>query len=307
MITRIQGCFLDRLELISDGSVDLLLTDPPYNISEVGAKPEWLDPVTGENKNTIHSQKFDESFEEQWDSLTHEDFLAELDRWSTAWQTKLRKGGTFAIFISDRYLSYLWTALESAGLEPKRVIVWKKPAAVPFNRKSNPVSGCEYIVWGIKPGTRTFNADQERYSRVERHSLADKAASMVYKAILEAPPGEDLHKTLRFVGDDIKAVRDKRKQTGGLIECVIPNTITFSGGLGRDKIHPTQKPEEVLKYLIELCSNPGDLVLDTFAGSGSTGMAAQHLGRDAILVERDAKMFAKMDARFTTLDNFEIE
>jgi DNA modification methylase len=53
-----------------------------------------------------------------------------------------------------------------------------------------------------------------------------------------------------------------------------------------------------LEYFIELCTNPGDLVLDTFAGSGSTGIAAKNTGRDCVLVERDAKMFAKMSERF---------
>jgi site-specific DNA-methyltransferase (adenine-specific) len=43
---------------------------------------------------------------------------------------------------------------------------------------------------------------------------------------------------------------------------------------------------------------PGDLVLDTFAGSGSTGVAAKNTGRDCILVERDVNMFAKMTERF---------
>jgi site-specific DNA-methyltransferase (adenine-specific) len=91
---------------------------------------------------------------------------------------------------------------------------------------------------------------------------------------------------------------DSRKQSNGKVQAIIPNTITYSGGLGKDKIHPTQKPTEILEYFIELCTNPGDLVLDTFAGSGSTGIAAKNTGRDCVLVERDAKMFAKMSERF---------
>jgi site-specific DNA-methyltransferase (adenine-specific) len=73
--------------------------------------------------------------------------------------------------------------------------------------------------------------------------------------------------------------------------------------LGKDKIHPTQKPTEILEYFIELCTNPGDVVLDTFAGSGSTGIAAKNTGRDCILIERDAKMFAKMSERFADRSN----
>lgn len=47
----------------------------------------------------------------------------------------------------------------------------------------------------------------------------------------------------------------------------------------RDPKHPTQKPLKVLRRLVELATNPGDLVVDPFAGVGSTGVAAAELGR----------------------------
>ena len=77
----------------------------------------------------------------------------------------------------------------------------------------------------------------------------------------------------------------------------MPNTITYSGGTS-NRIHPTQKPEELLEYFIALLSNEGDLVLDTFAGSGSTGRAALNRNRRAVLIERDPVMFQRMQQRF---------
>ena len=94
---------------------------------------------------------------------------------------------------------------------------------------------------------------------------------------------------------------DRKRTTEGLVQCVIPNTITYSGGLGRNKIHPTQKPTEVLEYFIELLSNEGDTVLDTFAGSGSTGVSCNKLKRNCILIERDTVMFGKMQERINDL------
>lgn len=288
---------------IADCSVDLLLTDPPYNISDGGAKPVWIDPETGENKNTIHSQKFSESFEDDWDSVTHEEFLKQLDAWSKFWFKKLRKGGSFAVFISDQYVSYLWQAMEAAGFEPKRVITWKKPAAVPFNRQVNLVSGCEYILWGIKPkGPRTFNADAEKGTIVERYTAADKISSIVYKYAKDANNEEELDRVFAQALAESKKMLQERKREGNVIQCVVPNTVTFSGGLGKNKIHPTQKPVELLEYLIQLLSNEGDVVLDTFAGSGSTGIAATNRNRQFILIERDRKMFAAMSEQFTELD-----
>ena len=283
---------------IADNSVDFLLTDPPYNISDDGAKPEWIDPKTGENKNTIHSQRFDENFDSNWDSVTHEEFLQQMQSWSEVWYRKLRKGGAFAVFISDQYISYLWKIMKDAGFEPKRVFTWKKPAAVPFNRKVNPVSGCEYVLWGIKPGgTRTFNASAVEGTMVERYARADKISSIVYKMIKDNTD-KNIDTVFADALKESKKMLQNQRRDNDVVHCVIPNTITYSGGLGKDKIHPTQKPVEILRYFIELCTKPGDMVLDTFAGSGSTGMACKETGRKYTLVERDTKMFSLMKKKF---------
>jgi len=57
----------------------------------------------------------------------------------------------------------------------------------------------------------------------------------------------------------------------------------------RGKMHPTEKPVDLLKTYIEASSKPGELVLDPFCGSGSTGEAALSLGRRFVGVEIDKK------------------
>lgn len=52
-----------------------------------------------------------------------------------------------------------------------------------------------------------------------------------------------------------------------------------------DAVHPTQKPVAILQPLVEYSCPPGGIVLDPMAGSGSTGIAAKSLGRNAILIE----------------------
>lgn len=59
----------------------------------------------------------------------------------------------------------------------------------------------------------------------------------------------------------------------------------------KPELHPTQKPVELLKYLIEKSSNENDTVLDPFMGSGSTGVAANELNRKFIGIELDEKYF----------------
>jgi DNA modification methylase len=58
---------------------------------------------------------------------------------------------------------------------------------------------------------------------------------------------------------------------------------------GKNKYHPTQKPIEYISGLIELSSNDGDIILDPFMGSGTTGVAAKNLNRKFIGFEIDAK------------------
>ena len=58
-------------------------------------------------------------------------------------------------------------------------------------------------------------------------------------------------------------------------------------------IHPTQKPVAVLRRLIEIFTDPGDVVIDPCAGSGSSLAAAYELGRDAYGFEVDKVFHAK--------------
>jgi 16S rRNA G966 N2-methylase RsmD len=58
-------------------------------------------------------------------------------------------------------------------------------------------------------------------------------------------------------------------------------------GVGR--VHTTQKPEPLMAELVSLFTDPGDLILDPFGGSGTTAVAAKRLGRRCILIEREEK------------------
>ena len=61
--------------------------------------------------------------------------------------------------------------------------------------------------------------------------------------------------------------------------------------------HPTVKPTDLMAYLCRLVTPPGGLVLDPFAGSGSTGMACLREGFDAILIEREAEYVSDIRRR----------
>jgi modification methylase len=68
------------------------------------------------------------------------------------------------------------------------------------------------------------------------------------------------------------------------------------------KSHPTQKPEALLQRILLAASHPGDLVLDPFFGSGTTGAVARRLRRHYIGVERDSHYAAVARARIDAVD-----
>lgn len=69
------------------------------------------------------------------------------------------------------------------------------------------------------------------------------------------------------------------------------DVLTFSNGNNASKIHPTEKPVDLLAYMIRTYTDEGDTVLDSCMGSGSCGVACQHLGRNFIGIEKDPGYF----------------
>ena len=316
----------DNYANVPNGSIDFLLTDPPFNIAQETNFHTYKD-------NTIHSYKFDAKTEEQWDTFSHEDFIKELGDWSKEFARILKKGGNFAIFCADAYISHFLDALKAAGLSPRRVISWMKPNAVPVNRAYMPTSAVEYIIVGVKGGKATFNADVNIIEQsldeklIEATIVADKVSnivgSQVKKALLEAnfsdssnenigaEGGENanrahIERVLELVRESLSGSADtvvdrvdnmyKGEEGERYLQACVPNYVSLPLKTG-NRIHPTEKPVPLLQYLLALYSKPGDKVLDPFAGSGSTGEACLTLGRVPLLIEREAEYYAKAKAR----------
>jgi len=70
----------------------------------------------------------------------------------------------------------------------------------------------------------------------------------------------------------------------------------------RDKLHTSQKPTDLLETLIKKTTKEGDIVLDCFAGSGSTGVACKNLNRDFILIEIEQEYIDIINKRLSSLD-----
>ena len=98
--------------------------------------------------------------------------------------------------------------------------------------------------------------------------------------------GRDQAARPTFNYDALKAFNDDvQMRSDWLIPiCSGPERLKDDGGR---KAHPTQKPEALLTRILLGCTHPGDVVLDPFFGTGTTGAAARRLGRHFIGIERD--------------------
>jgi site-specific DNA-methyltransferase (adenine-specific) len=83
---------------------------------------------------------------------------------------------------------------------------------------------------------------------------------------------------------------------------------TIVSPTGREKTgYPTQKPEGVLRRIVQASSRQGDWVLDFFAGSGTTGAVSAELGRRFLLIDRNPEAITVMRSRFSVLTDVQVD
>lgn len=81
--------------------------------------------------------------------------------------------------------------------------------------------------------------------------------------------------------------RGKKRWNGGGTHAVWTVPVVQDRGRSKQRAHPTQKPDELMCQLVSLFTDPGETILDMFAGSGTTLAAAKRLGRRAIGIEQN--------------------
>ncbi len=156
-------------------------------------------------------------------------------------------------------------------------LIWHKTTPTGFlNARKMPLRDHEYVLIfsPVKIGRHTYNPRMS-------HGHERKVSSAASKEKCRAT---ELYGKAKCVGYDST---DRYPRS----------VMTFGTDKQRSAIHPNQKPVALVRYLIETYSNPGDLVLDPVAGSGTTGVAAMETGRDCVLCESDNVYFIAMRDR----------
>ena len=227
------GDCLERMKEIPDGSVDMVLADPPYGTTAC-----------------------------KWDSVIPFDAMwLELKR-------IIKTNGVISLFGSQPFTSKLiFSNIEMF----KHEIVWFKNVPTGMAQASYaPMKYHENIVVFCDGKVEVFNKQMG-----EREGI-----------------GKDCYNYEHYCGDSnhVKMRKVKKFYDAKLVNpssVVLFNTVPNRNG----KLHPTQKPVELMEYLIKTYTQEGETVLDFVMGSGTTGLAAKNLNRKFIGIEKDAGYF----------------
>ncbi|HUV95403.1 MAG TPA: site-specific DNA-methyltransferase [Anaerolineae bacterium] len=264
---------LDLLKELEDRSVDLIYVDPPFNTGKQQRRTRIKTVRSDAGDRTGFQGRRYQTVEIGSMSFADvfDDYLAFLEPRLREAHRVLSDSGTFYLHVDYREVHYCRILLDVIfGRECfLNEVIW----AYDFGgrtRKKWPPKHDNILVYVKEPSSYTFNAEA-----IER---------IPYMA-----PG--------LVGPE-KAARGKLP-TDTWWHTIVPTNSKERTG------YPTQKPLGILRRIVQASSNPGELVLDFFAGSGTTGAACLELGRRFVLVDNNQEALEVMARRFDGVDSIE--
>ncbi|MGB9593574.1 MAG: DNA-methyltransferase, partial [Anaerolineae bacterium] len=257
---------LQVLETLPTGSIDLIYIDPPFNTGKVQQRTQIRTVRSAEGDRVGFQGRRYQSIvvgSKRFSDL-FDDYLAFLEPRLVEAHRVLANHGSLYLHVDYREVHYCKVLLDAIfGRECfLNEIIWAYDyGGRPKNKW--PPKHDNILLYVKDPSNYVFNTDE-----IDR---------IPYMA-----PG--------LVGPE-KAARGKLP-TDTWWHTIVPTNGTEKTG------YPTQKPLGILRRIVQASSRPGAIVLDFFAGSGTTGMAALEKGRRFILVDNNLEAMEVMARRF---------
>jgi site-specific DNA-methyltransferase (adenine-specific) len=161
-------------------------------------------------------------------------------------------------------------------------------ASQPFTSQlvmSNPKLFRYELIWEKTMATNFFMAKKMPQKKHENILIFYDKLPTYNPQMVEGKPYKMKGGTKRYVGVHKNKVTIKTPiQNDGFR---YPSSVQKISNADYHAEHPTQKPVKLFEYLIKTYTNPGDVILDNCAGSGTTGVAAEITGRNSILIEKE--------------------
>lgn len=281
-VTIYQGDNLEIAAALPSASFTLIYLDPPFNTGRMQGRqivtarraaasdnpsdevPDAAEQPTGEVRYGFHGHAYERvrgmlrEYDDRFDDYGA--FL--MPRLEEAWRL-LADDGTLYLHLDYREAHYAKVMLDAVfGRDCfLNELIWAYDyGAKPRTRW--PTKHDTILVYVKNPGEHVFNVDD-----IEREPYMAPGLVTAEKAARGKLPTDVWWHT------------------------IVPTT-------GREKTgYPTQKPEGILRRIVQASSRPGDRVLDLFGGSGTTGAVAAALGRDAVLVDSNPDAIRVMHER----------
>ena len=185
---------------------------------------------------------------EEWDSF---ESIAEYDRYTKEWLAEARRilkdDGTIWVIGSYHNIFRVGYILQDMGFWILNDIIWNKTNPMPNFKGTRFTNAHETLIWATKNPKARYTFNYE---------------------------------AMKAMNDDVQM-----RSTWEIPLCTGKERL--KNGETGEKLHPTQKPEALLYRVIMSSTNVGDVILDPFFGTGTTGAVAKRLGRNFIGIERD--------------------
>ena len=199
-----------------------------------------------------------DAVDDEWDKFSS---FAEYDgftrRWLAAVRRVMKKNATLFVIGSYHNIFRVGAELQDEGFWILNDIVWRKANPMPNFRGRRFTNAHETLIWASR-------------------SAESKAYTFNYEAM--------------------KAANDDCQMRSDWFFPICTGAERLKDAAGR-KVHPTQKPEALIARILMAATKPGDVVLDPFFGSGTTGAVAKRLRRSFVGIERDPIYAAAARAR----------
>lgn len=276
--------YKDKIKDISDETIDLVLTDIPYMISKKTNLKDIKDYTNKNGKSNYHGMEYE--FED-------ENFCDIKDYINECWRI-LKPGGNLIVWSSWQMLGDIEALVKSKYNDSNvnnfvkkiKVGVWIKNNPLPHNINIMPVNSHEMFICISKGSNATFNKVRYDLNKVLKGSINVKNAIM--KNDLE----ENEIKNVNLEIYDATCCFNENYERLIYIEPIVS---------GVDKIHPTQKPLNIIKHLVEVYSNKGEVVFDGLMGSGVTAVASKTLERKYLGFEINKEYYLKAVERINNI------
>lgn len=239
------GNSIEIMKSMPDNSVDLIFADPPY----------WM-RVEGELRR-VEGTVFD-GCDDDWDNQfeSNEDYAEFTRNWLSECYRILKPNGSIWVIGSMQCIYTIGGTMQELGYWFVNDVVWHKKNPTPNFMGTRLNNSHETLIWATKSKKSKFTFNYKTAKELNTDTVSE----------------DDFAKGIR-------------KQLGSVWR------ISVSSGNERiktaegTKLHTTQKPEELLRRIIAISSKKGDVVLDPFGGTMTTGKMAKKLGRHYVMLE----------------------